>query len=56
MPKGYWSSLYNQRKVLDDIGRKVEVKTLDDWHSKTRRAIIKAGGKALLDRYPAITC
>jgi hypothetical protein len=51
VPRGFWSSLQNQRLFLDDMALKMDVKSVDDWYSVTRSKVIQHGGAGLLKHY-----
>src|SRR3990167_2838695 len=50
-PNGFWKDKNNQRKVLDAIGRVLNVKEKQDWMSVTTSQVRQRGGGSLLNLY-----
>lgn len=53
-PQDYWSSSQNQKRFLDDVARKFDVKSPRDWGKVTREDIVKEGGLSLLGKYNSL--
>ncbi len=62
VPKGFWNSLVNQRKFMEDIARKFsiscvlkidhhDITTPEDWHLISEKELREHGGGALLSKY-----
>jgi uncharacterized protein YunC (DUF1805 family) len=41
LPKGYWNNLEHQREKLEQVGKELGVKQLDDWYSVSREEVCK---------------
>jgi hypothetical protein len=51
-PNGYWKDTGNHKDFMEQIGKKLGIKTLDDWNSITTKDIIAVeGGASLLTHY-----
>lgn len=50
-PSGYWSVYENQRKFVDELGRKLQIREPKDWGSVTYKQFCSFGGGTLLKRY-----
>jgi hypothetical protein len=46
-----WSTIEYQRKFLDDLGKQLGFKQMDDWYKITFQQIERHGGSALLHKY-----
>lgn len=49
-----WDSLIEQRKFMDEIAQKLNVKEPQDWNNVQYRDIHARGGHSLLIRYPSL--
>src|SRR5262245_37931359 len=43
-PLGYWSIKENQRRFMDELGKKLGVTRMDDWYDLTQDNIQRNGG------------
>ena len=48
---GYFKSIENQQKFMDDLFKKLELKSIEDWNKVSMSSIINNGGKNLLYHY-----
>ncbi len=48
VPSGYWDSLPNQRTFLDDIAKKLNIKSESDWYQVRRNTLFEHGACGLL--------
>ncbi len=48
---GYWNKLSNQRSFLDEIAKKLNIRTQDDWYKVTSTTLQQCGAVALLEKY-----
>ena len=48
---GYWSQIPNQRKFLDELAKKLNISTTDDWYKVNALVFQKNGGSTLLQQY-----
>jgi hypothetical protein len=46
--KGFWDSKHNQLLFMEWLGKKLDIKHLDDWYSKQRQDIENNGGSTFL--------
>jgi hypothetical protein len=44
----YWSNIQNQRFWLDIVGKKNNVKTMDDWYNLTQPDVVPLGANVLV--------
>jgi hypothetical protein len=51
VPRGFWSSVDNQRLYLDWIGKEMNITSMQDWEKATSREIETRGGYSLLEYY-----
>ena len=51
LPKGFWSSLDNQREFLDGIAKIFSIRSTNDWYKIRHRDIIENNGAGLLKKY-----
>jgi hypothetical protein len=49
--RGFWNNPTNQRKYLDDLGKKLGFVGKDDWYNITLKHVLENGGSALLRIY-----
>jgi hypothetical protein len=49
-PNNFWS-IDNQRKAIEDIGQRLDVKLMDDWYLVTCKMIFMEGGRGVLNLY-----
>ena len=49
--KEYFNSLPNQRKFMDNITQKINLKSINDWKYQTKNKIISNGGYSLISYY-----
>ena len=54
IPTHYFESIVNQRKFLDSVAEKLNVRQWNDWNMITREQIIKHNGGSLLLKYPSM--
>ncbi len=47
----YWSDVFHQRAFLDELAKKLNIRSHDDWYSLTGRTLRKQGGAGLLAKY-----
>ena len=47
----YFSSLSNQKKFMENLFQKLQLKSIDDWRIISRDLILVNGGKSLLRKY-----
>ena len=47
----YFKSIENQRKFMDDLFKKLNFNSMDDWKNITRKTLLKNRGKSLLHYY-----
>jgi len=50
-PRNYWSSLENQKRLIEELGEKVGVKDLDHWYSISASSLIPLGAGRVLNIY-----
>ena len=50
-PKSHWRSAANQRKLLDEVAIKLNIKNASDWGKITTRQFYEFGGSSLLTSY-----
>ena len=50
-PSGYWDHEENILKFLNELKEKLNLNSIDDWNSITRKQIISLGGRSLLMKY-----
>ncbi len=55
LPWGYWSDINHQRAFMDDLGAKMGIRNLKEWHHVTLMHIKRNGGAALLEHYHTLT-
>jgi hypothetical protein len=48
---GYWDKNYNRKDFLDNLGKQLGYKKMEDWYYITRRQIIMNGGYGVLRKY-----
>ncbi len=51
LPQRYWHNKENQRHFLEQLGKELDVHTLDDWYNVMSHHIKQKGGAGLLDLY-----
>jgi len=47
----YWTSLENQKRRMDDIGKKIGIRNLDDWYSIKVTSLAPFGASSILKLY-----
>jgi hypothetical protein len=50
-PKHYWESDDNQREFMDQLGKQLGFKDMDDWYNLTLHEIDENRGSGLLEKY-----
>jgi hypothetical protein len=50
-PFGYWKSVQNQRAFLNEISPKLNIKSLEDWYSKSFADVVAHGGRTMMGVY-----
>ncbi len=45
VPKNFWGDMKNQRNFMDWLGKRLNVKKLDDWYKITGKVIIVSNEK-----------
>jgi len=53
-PRSYWTSLENQKRFLDELGRKVGIHSVEDfakWYEQSNGFLLEHGGAVLLSIY-----
>jgi len=50
-PANFWSSLANQKKFMDDLGKEIGIRDLDGWYSMTMRTMLPLGAGSILALY-----
>ena len=54
-PQGYWENIDNQRKLFDEIGKKFNITSMNDWNTISRKSITSVkGGSSVLNKYSSI--
>jgi hypothetical protein len=51
LPKSYWKSMENRRNFLDEIAKKLNIKTPSDWGKVTNQQLFEHGRSSLLGHY-----
>lgn len=51
VPKNYWKSMENQKKFMDELAIKLNIKDPRDWGKQTTRVIYELGKGSLLNGY-----
>lgn len=51
---GSWSSKENQREFLDDLYRKLNMKSFDEWYTVRPEVIEEHEGRALIKKYHSV--
>ncbi len=51
MPPHHWNSVANQRAFMDELAKKLNIKSPTDWYKVTRGTFTQYGGDGLLQRY-----
>ena len=51
VPDGYWKDEKNHRNFIENLGKHLEIQSLEDWYKITSKSIIDFGGKSLLKFY-----
>ncbi len=52
----HWNELTYQRSFMNDLGKKFNISTIDDWFSITNISIQQHGGSAVLQKYNGSLC
>jgi hypothetical protein len=50
-PLGHWKDVANQRKFIDKLALKLNIKTPDDWYSITNKTLFANGASGVLRRH-----
>eukprot|EP01114_Cavostelium_apophysatum_P003467 TRINITY_DN1335_c0_g4_i6.p1 TRINITY_DN1335_c0_g4~~TRINITY_DN1335_c0_g4_i6.p1 ORF type:complete len:879 (-),score=171.48 TRINITY_DN1335_c0_g4_i6:765-3401(-) len=51
LPYGFWSREENQKAFLDSTAKKLQLKSLEDWHAITEEDVLNCGGSGLLKEH-----
>jgi hypothetical protein len=51
LPKSYWKSIENRKNFLDEIAKKLNIKTPSDWGNVTLQCFYDLQGRSILKRY-----
>lgn len=47
----YWNSMDNQKKFMNELAMKLEIKKPSDWGKVTKKEIYELGGGSMLSYY-----
>jgi hypothetical protein len=50
-PMGYWKNKENQKKFLDQLAVKWNIRKPEDWHYVTVEMVLKEGGNFIISQY-----
>ena len=50
-PVGYWKDLKNQRSFLDDVAKRLNLQTTEDWYTVSCSTVVKMGGTFVQTEY-----
>ena len=53
-PKGFWDNSENIKEYLESLGKKFNLKTIDDWNRLSKKQIESLGGSRLFAKYNSI--
>ena len=53
-PMAYWNDISNQREYVEEVGKKLNIKTLDDWYSIPLITFCKHQGHQLVKLYKKV--
>jgi hypothetical protein len=51
---GYWNNKYNQRIFFDDLGKTLNIKSLDDWNHVKLKTVLEHGGYFIKYHYGSL--
>eukprot|EP00028_Trichosphaerium_sp_Am-I-7-wt_P015347 CAMPEP_0168510168 /NCGR_PEP_ID=MMETSP0405-20121227/1269_1 /TAXON_ID=498012 /ORGANISM="Trichosphaerium sp, Strain Am-I-7 wt" /LENGTH=301 /DNA_ID=CAMNT_0008527883 /DNA_START=1 /DNA_END=903 /DNA_ORIENTATION=- len=50
-PVNYWCDLKNQRLLLEDIAKQLNIKSIDDWYTKGNKDVLHLGAAGVLKHH-----
>ena len=49
--RNYWDDIDNQRAFMDDLGKKIGVKRLEDWNGVAKKVVLEHSGAPMIRKY-----